>query len=155
MGKELIWITSEAGQQLEYVIERLSDGTCYRPTDRSWQKQSDITTSARMGEASPGHYGAELPDLDGGLHHCVNVFDVATRRLAICKPIGWPRTGFGYGTAYAQGDVLYPGSTVQGDVLRSEGVAYKGAAIFFLNAAKGRSIDADTAMQWNEYVHRS
>jgi len=59
------------------------------------------------------------------------------------------------GRAFAQGDVLYPGSTVQGDVLRGEGVAYKGAAVFYLNAAKARSIDADTRMRFNEYVYRS
>lgn len=57
--------------------------------------------------------------------------------------------------ARAQGDVLYPGSTVQGDVLRGEGVVYKGAAVFYLSAARARSIDADTAMRFNEYIYRS
>jgi len=58
------------------------------------------------------------------------------------------------GWARGQGDVLYPGSTVQGDVLRGEGVAYKGAAVFYLNAARARSIDADTAMRFNQYVYK-
>jgi len=59
------------------------------------------------------------------------------------------------GRARAQGDVLFPGSTVEGDVLRGLGVAYRGAAVLHLNAAKARSIDADTAMRFNEYVYRS
>jgi len=61
----------------------------------------------------------------------------------------------GGGRAHAQGDVLYPGSTVQGDILRGQGVAYKGAAVFYLNAAKARSIDADTQIRFNEYVYQS
>ena len=59
------------------------------------------------------------------------------------------------GRARAQGDVLFPGSTVQGDALRGQGVAYRGAAVLHLNAARARSIDADTAMRFNEYVYRS
>ena len=59
------------------------------------------------------------------------------------------------GRARAQGDVLFPGSTVEGDVLRGQGVAFKGAAVLHLNAARARSIDADTAMRFNEYVYRS
>ena len=59
------------------------------------------------------------------------------------------------GAALAQGDVLFPGSTVQGEAARGEGVAYKGAAVLYLNAAKARSIDADIQMRFNEYVYRS
>ncbi len=59
------------------------------------------------------------------------------------------------GRARAQGDVLFPGSTAQGDILRGEGVMYKGAAVLHLNAAKARSIDADTRMRFNEYVYNS
>ena len=57
--------------------------------------------------------------------------------------------------ARLQGDVLYPGSTVQGDVLRGEGVAYEGAAVFYVYAATARSIDADTRMRFYEYDYRS
>jgi hypothetical protein len=57
--------------------------------------------------------------------------------------------------AHAQGKVLSPGSTVQGDILRGQGVAARGAAVLHLNAAKARSIDADTAMRFNEYVYNS
>jgi hypothetical protein len=57
--------------------------------------------------------------------------------------------------ARAQGNVLFPGSTVQGDILRGQGVAYRGAAVLHLNAARARSIDADTAMRFNDYVYRS
>jgi hypothetical protein len=59
------------------------------------------------------------------------------------------------GAARAQGDVLFPGSTVQGDILRGQGVTYKGAALLYLNAAKARSIDADTLMRFNQYVYDS
>src|SRR4051795_30673 len=57
--------------------------------------------------------------------------------------------------ARAQGDVLFPGSTVQGDILRGEGVAYNGAALLYLNAARALSIDADTRMRFNQYVYNS
>ena len=59
------------------------------------------------------------------------------------------------GRALAQGDVLFPGSTVQGDILRGTGVDSRGAAILYLNSAKARSIDADTAMRFNQYVYES
>lgn len=59
------------------------------------------------------------------------------------------------GRARAQGDMLFPGSTVQGDILRGEGVMYKGAAVLHLNAARARSIDADTRIRFNQYVYNS
>jgi hypothetical protein len=59
------------------------------------------------------------------------------------------------GRARAQGNVLFPGSTVQGDILRGQGVAARGAAVLHLNAARARSIDADTAMRFNEYIYHS
>ncbi len=57
--------------------------------------------------------------------------------------------------ALAQGDVLFPGSTAPGDALRGQGVMYKGAAVLHLNAAKARSIDAETQIRFNQYVYDS
>ena len=53
-------------------------------------------------------------------------------------------------------DVVYPGSTVQGDILRGEGQFLKGMAWYELNAAKAREIDAKTAIElerWNREVY--
>jgi 3-keto-disaccharide hydrolase len=61
----------------------------------------------------------------------------------------------GGGRALAQGDDLFSGSTGQGDALRGQGVQYRGAAIYYLNSAKARSIDADTEMRFNQYVYES
>src|SRR4051812_46006642 len=64
---------------------------------------------------------------------------------SVAKAAGVIILCFGCGArAQAQGDVLFPGSTAPGDVLRGEGVASKGVAVLYLNAAKARSIDADT-----------
>jgi hypothetical protein len=57
--------------------------------------------------------------------------------------------------ARAQGDILFPGWTVQGDILRGQGVMDRGAAVYHLNAATARSIDADTRMRFNQYVYDS
>lgn len=53
-------------------------------------------------------------------------------------------------------DVVFPGSTVQGDVLRGQGQFLKGAAMYELYSAQGRAIDAQTAMavqRWNAEVY--
>jgi hypothetical protein len=53
-------------------------------------------------------------------------------------------------------DVIGPGSTVQGDILRGEGVYFRGRGIYELYSAKGRRIDAGTEImiqQWNKQVY--
>ena len=52
-------------------------------------------------------------------------------------------------------DVVLPGSTVQGDVLRGQGQFLKGAAWYELNAAKARSIDVRTAPSWTSGIAKS
>jgi Ricin-type beta-trefoil lectin domain-like len=52
-------------------------------------------------------------------------------------------------------DVVLPGSTLQGDILRSEGQFLKGMAWYELTAAKARELDVKTAHeldQWNREV---
>ena len=53
-------------------------------------------------------------------------------------------------------DVIGPGSTVQGDILRGEGVYLRGRGIYELYSAKGRRIDAGTEImiqKWNKQVY--
>ncbi len=55
-------------------------------------------------------------------------------------------------------DVVYPGSTAQGDILRGQGQFLKGAAWYEINAARAREIDAKTAIEqerWNREVYES
>jgi hypothetical protein len=55
-------------------------------------------------------------------------------------------------------DVVPPGSTVQGDILRGQGQFLKGMAWYELNAAKVREIDVKTAHeldQWNREVYEA
>jgi hypothetical protein len=55
-------------------------------------------------------------------------------------------------------DVVYPGSTAQGDILRGQGQFLKGAAWYEINAARAWEIDARTAMEeerWNREVFES
>lgn len=59
----------------------------------------------------------------------------------------------GLGTAVAvpcQAQV-FPGSTVQGDILRGAGVYFEGLGFYNLNTAQARSINTDTDMRINEY----
>src|SRR5258707_255398 len=46
-----------------------------------------------------------------------------------------------------------PGSTPQGDILRGEGVYLQGAGIYNYYTAVGDSINMDTYIKANEYVH--
>jgi hypothetical protein len=58
-------------------------------------------------------------------------------------------------TSQAQ-DVVLPGSTMQGDILRGQGQFLKGAAWYELNAARARELDVKTAQamdQWNREVY--
>jgi hypothetical protein len=53
-------------------------------------------------------------------------------------------------------DVVFPGSTVEGDILRGQGQFLKGAAMYELYSARGRAIDAQTAIavqKWNAEVY--
>jgi len=55
-------------------------------------------------------------------------------------------------------DVVLPGSTAQGDILRGQGQFLKGAAWYEINAARAREIDARTAIEqerWNREVYES
>ena len=46
---------------------------------------------------------------------------------------------------------VYPGSTVQGDILRGAGVYFEGLGFYNLNTAQARAINVDTDMRINEY----
>jgi Domain of Unknown Function (DUF1080) len=52
--------------------------------------------------------------------------------------------------AWAQ-DVVGPGSTVQGDILRGQGQFLKGAAWYELNAAKAFELNSRTAIEWEKW----
>jgi len=62
--------------------------------------------------------------------------------------------GFG-GFNRGMGGGLAPGSTVQGDALRGEGVFLMGAGYYNLNTAMANSINTDTWMRLNEYIYQS
>lgn len=66
--------------------------------------------------------------------------------------------GPGPGTASAQfgrGFFGGGGSTVQGDILRGEGIAAWGFGQYNLATAMATSINTDTAIRWNQYVYLS
>jgi hypothetical protein len=48
---------------------------------------------------------------------------------------------------------LAPGSTVQGDILRGEGVFLAGAGSYLFNEARATSINVDTAIRLNDYLY--
>lgn len=48
-----------------------------------------------------------------------------------------------------------PGSTVQGDILRGEGVFLEGAGLYNYYSAVAGSIETDTWMRLNEYIYQS
>ncbi len=55
-------------------------------------------------------------------------------------------------------DVVLPGSTVEGDILRGQGQFLKGMAWYELNAARARELDAKTSReldQWNREVYEA
>lgn len=55
-------------------------------------------------------------------------------------------------------DVVSPGSTAQGDILRGQGQFLRGRAMYELYSAKGRQLDAQTAIaveNWNRGVYDS
>ncbi len=62
--------------------------------------------------------------------------------------------GYGWGSygGYAGGG---GGQTVQGDMARGMGVLAAGAGQYNQQTAVARSINADTAMRWNQYVYQS
>jgi hypothetical protein len=45
------------------------------------------------------------------------------------------------------------GATVQGDILRGEGVFLRGAGLYNLNTAQANSINTDTFIRFNEYIY--
>jgi hypothetical protein len=55
-------------------------------------------------------------------------------------------------------DVVIPGSTVQGDILRGQGQFLKGAAMYDLYSARGRAIDTQAEImiqKWNAEVYNA
>ena len=55
-------------------------------------------------------------------------------------------------------DVVLPGSTIEGDVLRGQGQFLKGMAWYELNAARARELDVQTSReldQWNREVYEA
>jgi hypothetical protein len=61
----------------------------------------------------------------------------------------------GGGSARAQFNVIFPGSTVQGDVLNGLGTAAFGEGLYNLNTASAWAIEADTWRRQNQYLYES
>jgi hypothetical protein len=61
----------------------------------------------------------------------------------------------GGGPARAQFNVIFPGSTVQGDVLNGLGTAAFGEGLYNLNTASAGAIEADTWRRQNQYLYES
>ena len=57
--------------------------------------------------------------------------------------------------AQGRGQVIMAGSTVQGDILRGEGIAAMGIGQGNLANAMATSINVDTSIRWNQYVYLS
>jgi hypothetical protein len=57
--------------------------------------------------------------------------------------------------ARAQFNVIFPGSTVQGDILRGDGESAYGWGLYNHHSALGRAIDADTLWRSNQYLYLS
>jgi uncharacterized protein (TIGR03067 family) len=51
-------------------------------------------------------------------------------------------------------DVVFPGSTIEGDVLRGQGQFLKGAAWYELNKAQADALNAKTMIAWNRELSR-
>ena len=45
--------------------------------------------------------------------------------------------------------------TAEGDIARGMGLFLEGAGFYEKQTAEARSIDTDTVMRWNEYVHEA
>ncbi|HWE40246.1 MAG TPA: hypothetical protein VG406_27085, partial [Isosphaeraceae bacterium] len=60
----------------------------------------------------------------------------------------------GYG-GYGWGGWGGGGGTIAGNAARGMGVFAAGAGTYNVNTAQARSINANTAMQWNEYIYQS
>lgn len=56
---------------------------------------------------------------------------------------------------YGRGGGVGAGSTVQGDILRGEGIAAMGFGQYNLATAMATSVNTDTAIRWNQYVYLS
>jgi len=54
--------------------------------------------------------------------------------------------------AGAIAQVIFPGSTVEGDYLRGVGVAAAGMGVYNYRTAEADAINTNTAIRWNEYV---
>ena len=60
-----------------------------------------------------------------------------------------------FGTAAPGQDVVLPGSTPQGDILRGQGQFLKGMAWYEVGSAQARAIDAETMIAWTRAVQES
>jgi hypothetical protein len=67
---------------------------------------------------------------------------------------GFGGMGGGFGGRMGMGGIG-AGSTVQGDILRGEGIAAMGFGQYNLSTAMATSINTDTAIRWNQYVYLS
>ena len=52
----------------------------------------------------------------------------------------------------AEGQIIFAGSTPEGDYLRGVGLAAWGMGIYNLETAQAESINLDTSIRWNEYL---
>jgi hypothetical protein len=71
-----------------------------------------------------------------------------TRSVAalVVAAVSW---GF---AAFAHAQVIYPGSTIQGDYLRGVGIAAAGMGVYNYDTAVANRINTGTVILWNEYV---
>src|SRR5437879_13159768 len=51
--------------------------------------------------------------------------------------------------------IIFPGATVQGDILRGEGIFLQGAGLYNYYSAGANAINTDTWMRLNEYLYQS
>ena len=51
-----------------------------------------------------------------------------------------------------QAQIIFPGSTPEGDYLRGVGLAAWGMGLYNLETAQAESINLDTSIRWNEYL---
>ena len=80
-------------------------------------------------------------------------FRLAT--AAVLVAVGGFTSGEASAQFFGRGGGMGGGSTVQGDILRGQGMAAWGLGQFNLATATATSINVDTAIRWNQYVYLS
>ncbi len=68
------------------------------------------------------------------------------------KKIGSVLIVLSFSLTAARAQIIFPGSTVEGDYLRGVGVAAAGMGAYNYDSAVAGSINTDTAIRWNEYL---